>query len=60
MGTTTKGSVPSHNKSMPLPKNVKDTVHKNGNPGGTLGALKGKTGTNYKVGDVTQSKGKGK
>ena len=59
MGTTTKGSVPSHNKKTPLPSNVKDTVHKDGNPGGTLGALKGKTGTNYKVGDLSQSKKKG-
>lgn len=59
MGTTIKGSVPSFSKKTPLPSNVKDTVHKSGNPGGTLGKLKGLTGTNYKVGDVSQSRKKG-
>ena len=59
MGTTTKGSIPKGIYKNPLPKQVKDTVHKNGNPGGTLGKLKGLTGTNYKVGDLSQSKKKG-
>jgi len=59
MGTTTKGSIPTHNNKMPLPSNVKDTVHKNGSPGGTLGALKGKLKVNYNVGNVSQAKKKG-